>query len=334
MKKESDDQKVVLYQSQEGELVVNVKLEEETVWLSQKQMGELFGKDVRTINEHIKNTYKEGELEEKSTIRNFRIVRKEGDRNVERNIDHYNLDTIISVGYRVNSKEGTKFRIWASSILKDYLVKGYAINQKRLQTKGLKEFEQAVSLIKDTLDTRQLTPEEQEGLLEVITNYANTWALLQKYEKDGFTDVRETAAPTYVLNYAEAEKAILELKKHIRAQDQASDILEVEQETLLKGVLGDLYESFDGGELYVSIEEKAAHLLYFMIKDHPLVSENKQIACFLFVLFLAKNDYLLNSVGERKFTDNTLVALALLIEASEEDQKEVILRLIMNFVGG
>ena len=327
-----DTQKVMLYHSDTGDLVVDVKLEEETVWLSQKQMGDLFGKDVRTINEHVKNIYKEGELESHPTFRNFRIVRKEGNREVSRSVDHYNLDMIISVGYRVNSKEGTKFRIWASSVLRDYLVKGYALNQKQLQNKGLKEFERAVALIKETLETRELTTQEREGLLEIVTGYSNTWTLLQRYDSGELPHVQKGNNPTYVLNYAEAEKAILELKKHLQAKDEASTLFVDEQEQLLKGVLGDLYQTFDGNEVYASVEEKAAHLLYFMIKDHPLVSENKQMACFLFVLFLAKNQYLLNEAGDRKFTDNTLVALALLIEASEEDQKDDILQLVMCFV--
>ena len=331
MEIKNDDQKVVLYQSDVGELVMDVQLEEETVWLSQKQMGELFGKDVRTINEHIKNIYKEGELDEKPTIRDFRILRKEGHREVRRNIDHYNLDMIISVGYRVNSKEGTKFRIWASRVLKDYLVKGYALNQKRLQNKGLEAFERAVSLIKETLETRELSPQERDGLLQVITGYSQTWTLLQRYEQGDLQPVTKATSPTYVLNYSEAEKAIFELKKYLHKEDVLSELVPGDHERLLRGVLGGVYQTFEGNEVYVSIEEKAAHLLYFMIKEHPLAGENKQISCLLFVLFLAKNDYLLDAQGRRKFSDNVLVALALLIEASDEDQKEVILRLIMNF---
>ena len=326
------DQKIVLYESGEGKCSVEVKLKNETLWLSLMQISELFSKDKSVISRHIRNIFTSGELEKQATVANYATVQEEGGRMVKRNVEYFNLDVIISVGYRVNSKQGTQFRIWANSVLKDYLVKGYAINQKRLQETGIKEFERAITLIKETLETRELTTQEREGLLELITGYSSTWTLLQRYEKGELSSVSLSQSPTYVLNYAEAEKAILELKKHIQRKEEAQDLLEEEQEQLLRGVLGDLYQTFDGNQVYASVEEKAAHLLYFMIKDHPLVSENKAIACFLFVLFLAKNHYLLNEAGERKFTDNTLVALALLIEASDEDQKDDILQLVMCFV--
>ncbi len=328
----SESKQIILYKTEDGNFSVDVKLEEETVWLTQKQMADLFAKDLRTVNEHIKNIFQEGELKEDSTIRKFRIVQKEGKRNVTRNVDHFNLDAIISVGYRVNSKKGTQFRIWANKILKDYLLKGYALNQKRLKDTGLDEFEKAIALIKETIEQKKLTTDEAEGLLEVITTYTNSWVLLQKFDNNTLTPPTKEALPSYILNYAEAEKAIMELKKTLIKKEEASDLFGRDHEKILKGILGNLYQTFEGNELYLSVEEKAAHMLYFVIKDHPFIDGNKRIGVLLFMLFLSQNNYLLNEKNEPKFNDNALVALALLIAESDSNQKESIIKLVMNFV--
>ncbi len=325
---------ITLYQSQTGDAQFEVQLKEETVWLTQKQMAQLFNKDVRTINEHLNNIFKEEELERDPTIRNFRIVQKEGNRQVKREIEHYNLDAIISVGYRVKSPEGTKFRIWATRTLKDHLIKGYTLNQKRLQEKGLDEFERAIELLRDTITHRALSTDEAHGLLDVITNYANTWILLQKFDQETLEPPKQTKLPAHILNYNEAEKAINELKFNLKEKREASDLFGHDRERMLKGILNNLYQTFDGNELYQSLEEKAAHLLYFVIKDHPFVDGNKRIGVFLFVLFLEQNKALHDESGNKKFNDNALVALALLVAESDPKQKETIVRLIMNFVAG
>ena len=179
-----NESQIIIYQTEGGNTKIEVRLEDETVWLTQKLLAELFQKDVRTINEHIKNVYAEGELKPEPTIRNFRIVQKEGEREVARQVDHYSLDVIISVGYRVKSQRGTQFRIWATSVLRDHLVKGYTVNERRLAEKGLTEMEQAVALLSRTLQRNQLVTDEGKAVLEVVGNYAKSWSLLLKYDED------------------------------------------------------------------------------------------------------------------------------------------------------
>jgi death-on-curing family protein len=323
--------KIVLYKSKGGELSVDVKLYEETVWLTQKQIAELFGKDVRTISEHIKHIFEEGELEEGAAVRKFRITAADG-KGYETNF--YNLDAIISIGYRVNSTQATRFRIWATQILGDYLVKGYVLNQKRLQEKGLYEFEQAVALIKSAADTKGLTDDERSGLLDVITNYAQSWILLQKYDEQKLGKPKGKKGVKYVLTYDEALESIIELKKDLVGKREAGDIFGNESNGCLEGIIGNVYQTFDGEDLYSSIEEMAANLLYFIVKDHLFVDGNKRIGALLFIVFLLRNDYLLKMSGEKKINDNALVAVVLLVAESDPRQKEVMVNLIMNLITG
>lgn len=320
---------IVIYKTKDGKTSLDVKLEKETVWLSQKQMAELFNKDVRTVNEHIKNVFKEGELEENSVIRKFRITasdRKQYDTNF------YNLDVIISVGYRVNSKQGTQFRIWATQVLKDHIIKGYTINSRRLPEANLKELEQALVLIKGTLDKKQLTSDEATGLLKVITDYTNSWILLQQYDRNQLEEPKKKHKPKYIINYEKAIEAISKLKSDLRSKKEASGLFGNKRDKSFEGIIANLYQTFGGNELYPSIEDKAAHLLYFIIKDHPFTDGNKRIGAFLFILFLSNNGYLFKSNGERKINDNALVALALLIAESHPKQKDTMIKLIMNFI--
>jgi death-on-curing family protein len=320
---------IIIYQPKTGGPRFEVELKEETVWLAQKQMAFLFAKDVRTINEHIKNIFKEGELSEKSVIRKFRITAEDGKEYVT---NLYNLDVIISVGYRVKSKQGTEFRIWATKVLKDHIIKGYTLNQKRLKETNLMDLEQAVALVKNALETKKLKGTEAKGLLEVITKYAQAWLLLQKYDEEKLSLPIKQAKPKYKLEYNEAISAISDLKNNLLAKKQASDLFGQERGETLAGIIGNIYQTFSGKELYASIEAKAAHLFYFIIKDHPFSDGNKRIGSFLFIVFLSKNNYLLDKKGERKFNDNALVALALLIAESDPKQKEVLIKLIMNFL--
>lgn len=325
---------VIIYKTKSGKTSLDVKLEKETVWLSQKQMSVLFDKDVRTINEHINNIYKEKELEKNSTIRKFRIVQKEGARKVFRDIEFYNLDVIISVGYRVKSQRGTEFRIWATKTLKSHLLKGYTVNQKRikeLKDKQLEEFKEAIGLIKKTVETKQLSIDESEGLLKVIADYANTWAMLQQYDEDE-VQTKKTTKVKNILDYNASHEAITILKDNLIKKKEASDLFGKERDEALKSILGNINQSFGGKELYPSIEEKASHLIYFVIKDHPFTDGNKRIGSLLFILFLARNKYLFNKKGEKKFSDNALVALALLVAESDPKQKDVIIKLIINFI--
>jgi len=325
---------IIIYKTKGGEMSLDVKLEKESVWLSQKQMGVLFEKDVRTINEHINNIYKEKELEKHSTIRKFRIVQEEGARKVIRNIEFYNLDVIISVGYRVKSQRGTQFRIWATKTLKEHLLKGYTINKKRikeLKDYQLNEFKEAVGLIKKTVEIKRLSINESDGLLKVITDYANTWSILQQYDEDKL-QTKKTTKVKNILDYNISCEAISKLKDSLTKKKEASDLFGKEREEALKSILGNINQSFGGKKLYPSIEEKASHLIYFVIKDHPFIDGNKRIGSLLFVLFLARNKYLFNKKGERKFSDNALVALALLVAESDPKQKNVVIKLIISFI--
>ena len=306
----------MIYKSKNGPSL-EVRLEEETVWLTQKQMALLFDKGISTINEHIKNIYKEGELEEESTIRKFRIVQHEGGRQVERYIDFYNLDVIISVGYRVKSLRGTQFLIWATKTLKEHLVKGYTINEKRLlQTQDkLKELQETISLLQDKASHELLAGHEQE-ILNLLANYSKTLTLLEQYDKEKLSTSKR-AKNKFVLNYDDAIDVISKVKNELIQKKEASDLFGKEVGDKFRGILGGIYQSFSKKELYPSLEEKAAHLLYFIIKDHPFVDGNKRIASFLFVYFLDKNNFLYRKNGEKKINDNALTALALLIAISD-----------------
>lgn len=322
---------IVIYKTKDKKISLDVKLEKETVWLNLNQIASLFGRDKSVISRHIKNIFKTRELDRSSTVAFFATVQKEGGRLIKRKVDYYNLDIIISVGYRVNSRHATQFRIWATKVLKNYLIKGYALNQKRLKETNLKEFEQAVNLIKKTVETKKLGTRETKGLLKVITDYANSWLLLQKYDKKQLK-IGKTVKTKYRFDYNEVIKAILELKENLVKKKQTGGLFGVERKDGLKGILGNINQTFGKKELYPSIEEKAAHLLYFIIKDHIFADGNKRIGSFLFIVFLARNNYLFNKKGEKKFNDNALVALALLIAESNPKHKDLMVKLIINFL--
>jgi prophage maintenance system killer protein len=321
---------IIIYKN--GSLELNTTVQDESVWLSQRQMGELFEKSVKTINEHIKNIHKEGELERESTIRKFRIVQKEGSREVEREIDFYNLDTIISVGYRVKSPRGTQFRIWANSVLKEYIINGYALNKEKLQARKLDELTQTIQLIKQGLDNRELSVTEAKGFVEIVSDYAKSWALLQGYDEQSLQEVMEHTEQKFILGYDEALEAIVELKSVLMKKGDATVLFGQEKAGEFKGNLLNIYQSFGGVDLLPSTEQKAANLLYYIVKGHPFNDGNKRIGAYLFILFLHKNGILHKESGEPKINDNALAALTLLVATSMPEQKEIIIRLIMNML--
>jgi len=319
---------IVIYNSKEGPKL-DVRLEEDTVWLTQKQMALLFDKGIPTINEHIKNVFKEGELKENSVIRKFRITASDG-KIYETNF--YNLDVIISVGYRVKSLRGTQFRIWATKTLKEHLVKGYTINEKRLlQAKNqLQELQGTISFLEEKSKNKLLTGQEQE-ILNLLSNYSKTLTLLEKYDKEKLNLIRKTKSK-FQLKYEETIKVINGIKNDLINKNEASDLFGQENSSKFKGILGSIYQTFGKKELYPSLEEKAAHLLYFIIKDHPFVDGNKRIASFLFVYFLDKNNFLYRKNGEKKINDNALTALALLIAISNPKDKEILIKITTNLI--
>lgn len=325
----TDNNQIVLYQAEDGTVQMDVRLQDETIWLSQKQMSVLFDKGVRTINEHIQNIFEDAELKPDTTIRKFRIVQNEGKRKVEREIDCYNLDVIISVGYRVSSKRGTQFRIWATNVLRRHLIEGYTFHQKRLHEKGTKELEQALALIARAKSLPELSSDEAKGLLDIVTRYAQTWLLLRKYD-DGVMDIpAKLRKPVYRLTYDDALRNILTLKESLAKKGEASDLFGLERAEMLQSIIGNLYQTFDKKELYPTLEEKAAHLLYFVIKDHPFSDGNKRIAVLLFLIFLQKNDALSRA---EELLDSSLVALALLIAESDPKERETMTRLVLHFI--
>ena len=324
---------IVIYE--DGNVELKATVEKESIWLSQKQMEELFGRERSVISKHIRNIFKEKELEEDMVCANFAHTTQHGaieGKTQTKNIKYYNLDVIISVGYRVKSKKGTQFRIWATKILKDYLIKGYALNQKRLQQQKLEELDQTIGLIKQGLKNNQLSIAEAKGFVEIISDYAKSWALLQGYDEQSLQEMIESKDEKFILDYDEAKEAINELKKALIAKGEASKLFGQEKAGEFKGNLLNIYQSFGGVDLLPSLESKAANLLYYIIKGHPFNDGNKRIGAYLFVLFLHKNGILYKANGEPKINDNALASIALLVAQSHPDQKEIIIKLVMNML--
>ncbi|WP_439243345.1 RhuM family protein [Lonepinella sp. BR2474] len=321
---------IEIYQTKDGQTQVEVRFEQDTVWLSQAQMATLFGKDVRTINEHVQNIFDDDELEIASTIRKFRIVRQEGQRQVNREIDHYDLDMIISVGYRVKSPQGISFRRWATQRLKDYLVKGYAINQKRLQ-QNANELEQAIALIQKTAQSSELTLESGRGLVDIVSRYAQTFLWLQQYD-EGLLIEPKTQQGGTLPTLEQARLGLAEFKQQLMARGEASDLFGREREDGLSAILGNLEQTVFGEPAYPSIEAKAAHLLYFIVKNHPFSDGNKRSGAFLFVDFLHRNGRLYDELGQPVINQTGLAALTLLVAESDPKQKETLIRLIMHML--
>ena len=315
---------IVIFEEDTGP--VEVRLEGETVWLSQKQMAELFGKDLRTISEHVGNVYEEGELGREATIRKFRIVRQEGNRQVRRAIDHYNLDVIISVGYRVKSQRGVRFRQWATRVLREHLTQGYSLNEHRLARQGLAELEQAVELLGHTLTRQELVSDIGQEVVGLILGYARTWRLLQDYD-EGALGVPPGARPARgVLGVHEARRALDALAGELRDRGEASDLFARDRDDGLASILGNLEQSMFGEPLYGTREERAAHLLYFVIKNHPFSDGNKRSGAFLFLLYLRQEGMRLT------LNEQGLTALTLLIAESDPKAKDLMARLVMNLI--
>ncbi|MCR1809793.1 RhuM family protein [Sulfurospirillum sp. hDNRA2] len=325
-----ENQNVVLYTDDLGHVNLEVSLENETVWLSQKQLCELFDRDKSVISRHIKNIYKEGELEENSVVAKNATTASDGKTYV---VEFYNLDMIVSLGYRVNSKRATEFRKWATNVLKQYLIKGYALNHHRINAQSLSELTATMELVRKSIETQELSSNEAKGLLDIINNYAKTWALLQGYDADALHALQGTLHQRFILDYDEARSAIKALKKDLMAKGDATELFGNEKASEFQSALLNIYQTFGGVDLLPSIEEKAANLLYYVIKDHAFSDGNKRIGSFLFILFLHKNGIAYKPNGEPKINDNALVSLALLVAASEPSQKELMVKLIVNLLG-
>jgi len=321
---------IKIYKTYDGQTKIDVKFDNETVWLTQKQMAQLFDKDSDTIGLHLKNIYKSGELDGLATTEDSSVVQQEGKRQVRRKIKLYNLDAIISVGYRVNSKQGIQFRIWASSIIKEYLLKGFVIDNKRLikQNNQLKELQTSVKILGNSLNYKNISNDESIGLLKIISQYAYALDILDQYDYQKLEIKNTSGKETYRLTYKEAMKQIILVKKAYGN----SSLFGNEKDDSFKSSISTVYQTFDGKDLYPSIEEKAANLLYFITKNHSFSDGNKRIAAFLFLYFLERNEILFDSNGNKRIADNTLVALTLMIAVSKPEEKDTMIKVIVNLI--
>jgi prophage maintenance system killer protein len=321
---------IKIYQVDNGETEISVRLENDSVWLSLVQITELFQRDKSVISRHLNNVFKENELSREATVAKIATVQIEGERKVERNIEFFNLDVIISVGYRIKSLRGTQFRIWANKIIKDYLIKGYSINEKRLsqQNEQLRELQDSVKMLGNVLNFKTLTNNESVGLLKIISDYAYALDILDQYDYQSL-EIKDTSGKeTYQLTYKEAMAQIMLAKK----THGNSDLFGNEKDESFKSSINTIYQTFGGIDLYPSIEEKAANLLYFITKNHSFSDGNKRIAAFLFLYFLEKNGILFDSDGSKRIADNTLVALTLMIAVSKPDEKDTMIKVIVNLI--
>lgn len=319
----AEEKKIEIFTSSNGEVTVEVKLGHETMWLTQDQISQLFEKERSVITKHIRNILKEGELDD-SVCAKFAHTGSDGKKY---QTNHYGLDMILSIGYRVNSKRGVEFRKWSNGVLKDYLIKGYSLNQRQLEQKSIIELQQSLELLSSTLINRKLVSTEGEEILSLIRNYSKTWNILIKYDEDRLDAPKfiENAEP---ITYLEAKKAIDLIKEELIIKKEASELFGNEKSKELEGIIGNIYQTFDGSELYPCLASKAASLLYFIIKDHPFNDGNKRIGSLLFLLLLKKNRNLIENIP----TPEGLTSIALLIAESSPDQKELIVKLVINLI--
>lgn len=309
-----------------GNQSVEVRLEGETLWLTQRQIGELFGTTPENILMHLRGVYVSEELSETATSKDFLVVRQEGKRQVKRRLKHYNLDAIISVGYRVNSSRATHFRQWATRVLREYLTQGYSLNEYRLARQGLVELEQAVGLLGQTLMRQQLVSDLGQEVIGLILGYARTWRLLQDYDQGSLGVPEGAQAATGILRLDEARRALDALGEELRSRGEASELFARDRAEGLVAILGNLEQTMFGDPLYRTREERAAHLLYFVIKNHPFADGNKRSGAFLFLLYLRQEGMRLT------LNEQGLTALTLLIAESDPKSKDLMVRLTMNLI--
>lgn len=323
---------IKIFQADDGRTEIQVVVQSETVWLSQRQLADLFEKDSDTIGLHLRNIYKSGELNEEATTEKYSVVQKEGARNVTRNLKLYNLDAIISVGYRVNSKRGVQFRIWANQVIKDFLIKGYALNEKRLtdQNDKLRSLKESVLILTKIVNQKKLTSDENEGLLKIITDYAYALDILDQYDYQKLKISSTSDKELFKITYDEARIHIGKLREIYGNKS----LFGKEKDESFQSSLLTIYQTFDEKDLYPSVEEKAANLLYLVTKNHSFIDGNKRIAAYFFLLFLEKNNLLFTETGDKRVPDSTLVALTLMIAVSSPEEKDTMTKVIVNLING
>lgn len=328
VKKEKQQNNIVIYKSPQG-VTVEVRMKEDTVWLDARQIAGIFGTQRPAIVKHINNIYKTSELSQKTTCSILEQVAADGKL---RKMNIYNLDMIISVGYRVNSKQATQFRVWATSVLKKYLVDGYAINEKRLEEarKNFEDLQSVIQLLGTKISSENLKGQEQE-IFSLLADYSKTLSVLEQYDKNSLAEPKGGRS-SFTLSHEDAMSVLFRVRTELANKGEATELFANERDGSFGGIVKGLYQTFGGKELYKSVEDKAAHLLYFTIKDHPFSDGNKRSAAFLFVYFLDRNKYLHKKSGEKKLNDNALAALALLVAESDPKEKDTIVKLIVNLI--
>ena len=325
------EQRIQIYASPDGRVQLEVTQAADSLWLTQAQIAELFAVRPQNITMHLRNIYKEQELKESATCKDFLLVQTEGAREVNRKRKHYSLDAILSVGYRVNSQRATQFRIWATNTLKQHLIEGYTLNQRRLHERGI-EFEQAISLLSRTLANQELVNEQGQVVIRVIQEYARSWSLLQSYDEQSLPEQSTKQRGMNSLELEDALSAISQLKQELIQKGEATELFGQLRGEGLASSLATIEQGFGEELFYPNIASRAAHLLYFVIKNHPLADGNKRTGSFLFLWYLRINQHLLFKPVEQLINDNTLVALALLVAESQPAQKELMIRLIEHFL--
>lgn len=317
-----EEKKIIIYQSEDGQTKIDVCLENETVWLTTHQMALLFEKEESNIRRHVINVFKEGELERENNVQKLHVI------GVKKPVPLYNLDVIISVGYRVKSKRGTAFRIWARKVLKDYLIKGYAVNDN-IRREQIGELRQLVGILGRTIQNQPLMPsEDSQALFDVVTDYAYALDTLDNYDYERLTIEKTTQEERFRATYNNAIRAI----EGLREKFGGSSLFGNEKDDSFKSSIGQIYQTFGGEELYPSVEEKAAMLLYLVIKNHSFSDGNKRIAATLFLWFLNNNGILYREDGTKRLADNTLVALTLMIAESKSEEKDVMVKVVVNLI--
>jgi prophage maintenance system killer protein len=310
---------VILYQSADDVPSLEVRLEKESVWLNLNQIATLFERDKSVISRHLGNIFREGELEREPTVAIFATVQNEGERTVIRQVEYFNLDAILSVGYRVNSKRGTQFRIWATGILRKHLIEGYTANERRL-----KELRQTLSLVGNVMERYSVSSDEAQALLRVVTDYSGALDLLDDYDHKRVRASGGESQPATGVTYEEAMRIITSLRKHFKS----SSLFGLEKDESLHSSLAAVMQTFDDKDVYPTLEDKAAHLLYFLVKNHSFADGNKRIAAALFLWFMRKNNILLKENGSRRIAENTLVAITLMIAESPPAERDTICRMV------
>lgn len=322
---------IEIYTSSDGQVQLDITLQQNTLWLTQAQMSDLFATSTDNISLHLKNIFADKELDQSATTEDFSVVRQEGKRQVKRMLTHYNLDAVISVGYRVNSTRATQFRIWSTDILKRHLVEGYTLNQQRLAQRGI-EMEQALSLLSSTLQNQHMIDDSGGAVLAVISDYARSWSLLQAYDEESLASTSQKQHDMQALDLDSVLDAVAQLKRDLIVKGEATELFGKLRGDGLASAIATIEQGFADELFYPNVASRAANLLYFVIKNHPLADGNKRTGSFLFLWYLRLHQHLLAKPVEQLINDHTLVALALLIAESKPEHKELMIRLVEHFI--